>query len=191
MFFKKKKEKPLSDLESVQKASVLIEQSLKDAYNYDLSYEVRLQAYNTALKGIEKIINYNGPNKEKIRKMGLDTKNTIEKEKNEFIEKQMESTTTIKISPNIDAKTAEEYKAEGIKGAQWSSDPKQMTSCGLCKCLDGQVIKIDHPDFDRFAPPLHQGCNCIRIYIGKNNTGEKYTWETPPKNLVDQFMTIK
>lgn len=60
--------------------------------------------------------------------------------------------------------------------------------CPLCEWLDGRIIELDNPDFDRFTPPIHNNCRCIWAYVLPDEEPQpEVTWETPPPNLVEQF----
>lgn len=95
----------------------------------------------------------------------------------------IQSTATITVGDSINIGRGSAARKAGVKGAQWSAILDQRT-CPLCEELDGKKISVDNPDFDVFRPPLHQNCRCLLIYIGNNNTGEVYDWETPPAGMV-------
>lgn len=59
--------------------------------------------------------------------------------------------------------------------------------CDLCEELDGMIIETDHPDFDRFTPPVHSNCRCIWAYIlPEEDPDPDVTWKTPPDDLVER-----
>jgi SPP1 gp7 family putative phage head morphogenesis protein len=93
---------------------------------------------------------------------------------------------TVAVGDSINIGRGAEAKQMGVKGAQWSAVMDDHT-CPLCEELDGKTLSVDNPDFDIFRPPLHYGCRCILVFIGKDNTGEEYDWVTPPGNLVKKY----
>ncbi|MDQ7789648.1 MAG: minor capsid protein [Candidatus Desulforudaceae bacterium] len=59
--------------------------------------------------------------------------------------------------------------------------------CELCESLDGMIIETDHPDFDRFTPPVHGRCRCIWAYIlPEEDPDPDVTWKTPPEGVVEK-----
>lgn len=94
----------------------------------------------------------------------------------------------IQVGPPLNIKTSSDAKRNGIAGAQWSSVDD---GCPLCRYLDGMTISVDHPDFNRIVPPLHDGCKCIRIYIDSEQTHTTFDWVTPPRELLDKHYEAK
>lgn len=87
----------------------------------------------------------------------------------------------ISVGPALDIGTSLDAEYAGIQGAQWSSVDD---ACPLCKFLDGMTMEVDNPDFETFRPPLHDGCKCIRIYVGAGQTIFESDWERPPYELL-------
>lgn len=99
------------------------------------------------------------------------------------LQRKTQASAMISVGPPLNIKSANDARKKGIKGAQWCAVDD---SCPLCKYLDGMVISIDHPDFERVVPPLHNGCKCIRVYIDSEATGTVFDWVTPPQELWDK-----
>lgn len=104
-----------------------------------------------------------------------------------FRRKKKMISNTITVEKSSPLSTTKQAKANGIKGAQWSALEEKYDQCELCKFLDGMKIRVEHPDFDRFKPPLHKGCKCMYIHIGENNIGEVYNWKTYPEELIKKY----
>ena len=108
--------------------------------------------------------------------------NLLLAEYRELVESSTHTTGNVSVGPDtLPITTADDAPREGIQGAQWSAVDD---ACPLCQFLDGKVISINHPDFSRFMPPLHDGCRCIRVYILDEEDGVKFDWETPPAELI-------
>jgi len=87
----------------------------------------------------------------------------------------------IEAGPPLNIQGGTDAKRKGIQAAQWNAT---LEGCPLCCHLDGKVISVEHPDFDRFKPPLHSECNCFWIYIGTGQAHVEYTWKTPSDDLL-------
>ncbi|MBW2600096.1 MAG: minor capsid protein [Deltaproteobacteria bacterium] len=85
-----------------------------------------------------------------------------------------------------------------VVAAQYSAVLDERT-CALCEQLDGQVMDINDPDFDRFQPPQHISCRCLFVFIRSTERGfgtpeerrEKINWKTPSERLLKQYATGK
>ncbi|WP_029423285.1 hypothetical protein [Alicyclobacillus macrosporangiidus] len=89
----------------------------------------------------------------------------------------------ITTGPALNIRSGADAKRKGIVGAQWVASDD---SCPLCKALDGMTVSVDHPDFNRFVPRLHDGCKCVRLYIGAGQSHVEFNWQTPPADLIAQ-----
>jgi len=57
--------------------------------------------------------------------------------------------------------------------------------------LDGKVVTPDSPEYQRFQPPLHQGCRCIWIGICQDDPHiPEPDWPDIPPDLLTQYATI-
>jgi len=76
---------------------------------------------------------------------------------------------------------------KGVNLAQFSGILDDYI-CPLCERLDGLIIELDNPDYDRFTPQLHHNCRCLWVYIDPEETPQpEPTWETPPASMIDQY----
>ena len=74
-----------------------------------------------------------------------------------------------------------------VRLAQYSAILDDKT-CPLCSYLDGKIIELSNPDYDRFTPQLHQSCRCLWVYIRADETPQpSVTWQTPPAGMVQQY----
>jgi len=69
--------------------------------------------------------------------------------------------------------------------------------CPLCSSLDGLQCRVPSEEYDRYSPPLHCFCNCMRVYINKEEEGwrpdddwggeiTKRSGGIPPDDLIDK-----
>jgi len=60
--------------------------------------------------------------------------------------------------------------------------------CELCEWMDGMIIRLDNPDYDRFSPLIHYHCRCLWVYIDPEEEPQpEPDWETPPDSLIEEF----
>lgn len=77
----------------------------------------------------------------------------------------------------------------GVQGAQWCAVLDNRT-CPLCAELDGKVMKVGTPAFDRFRPPAHYNCRCIRVFIGPTEPDVHFDWVNPSAALIKQYASF-
>lgn len=44
-------------------------------------------------------------------------------------------------------------------------------TCDLCQELDGQIVSVDHPDFEELQNPSHINCRRILVGVGADEVG--------------------
>lgn len=78
----------------------------------------------------------------------------------------------------------------GVELAQYSAILDDKV-CPLCEYLDGMVIELTNPDYDRFTPRLHQHCRCVWVYIKPGEDPQpSVTWETPGEDMVVEYGSL-
>lgn len=159
----------------------VVETYMKIARDNRRKLDTRLDAYRSALRRLDEI-------RKLITPSEISAANSIEKsileEYRALMTENTETKGMLTIGPAMDIRNAADARREGIQGAQWSA---ASTACLLCKSLDGKTISVDHPDFDRFRPPLHDDCRCFFVYVGGGQTNFTPDWETPSDETLRQY----
>lgn|SRR4030065_519034 len=57
-------------------------------------------------------------------------------------------------------------------------------TCPLCADLDGTYVKVGSNEYSDYAPPLHNRCRCIWVYIGDESTMPEGNFRAPSAELI-------
>jgi SPP1 gp7 family putative phage head morphogenesis protein len=65
-------------------------------------------------------------------------------------------------------------------------------TCDLCEELDGQIIGVDHPDFEELQDPSHINCRRIIVAIGADEVAPdgdpiEPNYERPSSDLIQEY----
>lgn len=62
--------------------------------------------------------------------------------------------------------------------------------CPLCSSLSDLIISVNHPDFKKFNPPLHKGCECTWVFLHSDLPLEqrKPNWVSPKEQFIKEFL---
>ncbi len=103
----------------------------------------------------------------------------------DFVDRELKATASITVNESINQGRNEIIRSGKIKAAQFSAILDRRT-CPLCRELDGQIIDVENPDFDRFTPPIHSNCRCIWVYVHEEEENVKIDWSTPSQDLINR-----
>ncbi|NOS67905.1 MAG: hypothetical protein HOO67_06130, partial [Candidatus Peribacteraceae bacterium] len=105
----------------------------------------------------------------------------------DLAERELQATAGVTVieAVNMGRAAAAEQHSE-LQAAQYSGILDQKI-CQLCEFLDGKVLTLDNPAFDRFTPPVHNNCRCVWVFIRQEEENVLITWEEPPSELVGRF----
>lgn len=110
----------------------------------------------------------------------------------ETAERALERMALVRVNVDVNAGRDIARVLAGVQLAQFSAILDDRV-CPLCRAVDGLIIRVDHPDYRRFTPPLHGGCRCIWALISPEEEPQPdVTWQTPSEALISEhgYLTL-
>lgn len=112
------------------------------------------------------------------------TQTTLQAAVEEQAERALKQQALVRVTNVVNQGREIARQETGVQLAQYSAILDDRV-CELCEYLDGMVIEISDPDYERFSPPQHSGCRCIWAFVLPDETPQpEVTWQTPPDDLV-------
>jgi len=108
------------------------------------------------------------------------------KEAEKRAERELKASASAQVNKAINEGRDLASEEAGVKLAQFSAILDDRV-CPLCEALDGMIIELDNPDYDRFTPPIHYHCRCVWVYIRPDESPQPQPdWSTPSGSLVSE-----
>jgi len=112
------------------------------------------------------------------------------KEAEKRAERELKASASAQVNKAINEGREMTAEESGVKLAQFSAILDDKV-CPLCEEMDGMIIELDNPDYDRFQPPIHYHCRCVWVYIKLDETPQpEPNWVTPSSTLVAEHGSL-